>query len=158
MLRVVILFCVLLFQNDVFADPAKDFSLHSQDLPKTLSALKGKVIYVDFWASWCAPCRYSFPWMDAMQKQYGNDGLVVIAINVDSDSDQAKAFLLSSKPSFAIEYDPDGEIAQQYQLTGMPSSYVIDKKGEIRFQHQGFFVNKQSAYEQELVSLLNETE
>ncbi|MBC3767520.1 TlpA disulfide reductase family protein [Neptunicella marina] len=158
MIRAVVFLCVLLFQPVSFAQTATDFLLHSPNLPDKLSDLKGKVVYVDFWASWCAPCRLSFPWMEKMYQQHKDDGLIVIAINLDNDSEQAKKFLSSIQPSFAIEYDPDGDIAQQYKLTGMPSSYVIDKQGQIRFKHQGFFVNKQQAYEQELTTLLNEME
>ena len=136
--------------------PAPDFVISHDQLPDKLSALKGKVIYLDFWASWCKPCRKSFPWMNQMQQKYAGQGLQIIAINLDTEEDLAKTFLENVAAHIPIIYDPEGNIASDYQLLGMPSSYLIDKKGKIRFSHKGFFTRKEPLYEQELVLLLNE--
>lgn len=126
------------------------------DSTTDLAGLKGQVVYIDFWASWCKPCRASFPWMNKMTLKYKDKGLTVIAVNLDEDSKDANEFLKQLPASFQIVYDPQGNIAQQYDLVGMPSSYIIDKKGELRIAHQGFFTAKTDAYENEIVKLLSE--
>ena len=119
-----------------------------------LDQYKGKVVYVDFWASWCGPCRESFPWMKKMQQQYGKDGLVIIAINVDQDKKLADKFLSEFKPEFNVLFDKDGKLAEDFKVSSMPSSYVLDREGKPRFKHKGFHLDKQSQYETELNSLL----
>jgi thiol-disulfide isomerase/thioredoxin len=135
---------------------APEFAISHDQLPNKLSALTGKVVYIDFWASWCKPCRKSFPWMNQMQQKYAGQGLQIIAINLDTEEALAKAFLDKVPAQIPIIYDPEGKIASDYNLLGMPSSYLIDKKGKIRFSHKGFFTRTEPLYEQELVLLLNE--
>lgn len=135
---------------------APDFVISNDQLPNKLTALTGQVVYIDFWASWCKPCRKSFPWMNKMQQKYAGQGLQIIAINLDTEEALAKAFLEKVPAQIPIVYDPEGKIASDYQLLGMPSSYLIDKKGNIRFSHKGFFTRSEPLYEQELVLLLNE--
>jgi len=135
---------------------APDFAITNDQLPDKLSALTGQVVYLDFWASWCKPCRKSFPWMNQMQQKYAGQGLQIIAINLDTEEALAKAFLEIVPADIPIIHDPAGKIASDYQLLGMPSSYLIDKKGTIRFAHKGFFTRTEALYEQELVLLLNE--
>ena len=137
---------------------APNFVISNDQLPDKLSSLKGQVIYLDFWASWCKPCRNSFPWMNQMQQKYAEQGLQIIAINLDTEEALAKAFLDKVPAKIPVIYDPEGKIASDYQLLGMPSSYLIDKQGNIRFSHKGFFTRNESLYEQELVLLLNEKE
>ena len=135
---------------------APDFAISNAQLPNKLSDLAGQVVYLDFWASWCKPCRQSFPWMNQMQQKYAVQGLQIIAINLDTESSLAKDFLDKVPAQIPIIYDPEGNIASNYQLLGMPSSYLIDKKGKIRFAHKGFFTRTKPLYEQELVLLLSE--
>ena len=125
---------------------------HADNL--NLDNYKGKVVYIDFWASWCGPCRESFPWMKKMQQQYGKDGLVIIAINVDQDKKLADKFLSEFKPEFNVLFDKDGKLAEDFKVSSMPSSYVLDREGKPRFKHKGFHADKQSQYETELNSLL----
>jgi thiol-disulfide isomerase/thioredoxin len=106
--------------------------------PIGLEALHGKVVYVDFWASWCVPCRQSFPWMDELQRSLGKDGLIVIAVNVDHDRRDADRFLREFSPTFRIVYDSEGALAEQYRVGGMPTSFLIDRDGKIQLQHAGF--------------------
>ena len=106
--------------------------------PLDLPSLKGKVVYVDFWASWCGPCRQSFPWMNDMQRTYGRDGLVIIAVNVDHERPDADKFLRTFAPSFRVAYDPDGALAESYHVKGMPTSFLIDRDGKVQLQHAGF--------------------
>jgi thiol-disulfide isomerase/thioredoxin len=134
---------------------APDFAISNAQLPNKLSDLAGQVVYLDFWASWCKPCRQSFPWMNQMQQKYASQGLQIIAINLDTESSLTKDFLDKVPAQIPIIYDPEGNIASDYQLIGMPSSYLIDKTGKIRFSHKGFFTRTKSLYEEELVLLLN---
>ena len=117
---------------------APDFSVASAVGPIKLSQLRGQVVYVDFWASWCVPCRKSFPWLNEMQARYGKAGLKIIAINLDEDSQQAQAFLQHYPADFTVGFDPKGISAQAYGLKGMPSSYLIDGSGKLLLSHVGF--------------------
>jgi thiol-disulfide isomerase/thioredoxin len=103
-----------------------------------LDAYRGKVVYLDFWASWCGPCKQSFPWMNAMQAKYADKGLVVVAVNVDVARDDAAKFLKAVPAQFKIAYDPTGQVAQQYAIKGMPSSFLIGRDGKVRSMHTGF--------------------
>jgi len=119
-----------------------------------LDRYRGKVVYLDFWASWCQPCRQSFPWMNSMQGKYGDKGLVVIAVNVDADRKDADRFLQAVPADFQVVYDSDGDLAQQYHLVGMPSSFIIGPDGRVAFHHEGFTKNSPRAYEAEIQGLI----
>lgn len=111
-----------------------------------LSAYRGKVVYLDFWASWCNPCRQSFPWMNTVQQMYRGKDFVVVAVNVDHDSSLAKEFLQDNPADFKIVYDPDGDIADQFNFHDMPTSYLIGRNGQIRYVHRGFYPRKEGEY------------
>jgi len=121
-----------------------------------LNQYKNKVVYLDFWASWCGPCRKSFPWLNSVEKKYAADGLVVIGVNLDNDLENAKTFLKEVPAEFNVFSDPDGQLAEQYKLIGMPSSFVIDGNGEVRHRHVGFKKASVAAYEDSIVELLQE--
>ena len=121
-----------------------------------LTAYRGKVVYVDFWASWCAPCKQSFPWLANLVREYASQDFVVIGVNVDKDHDRAKRFLNETPADFAIVYDPKGEIATTYKVAGMPSGVLIDRTGHVRFQHAGFSEKQKGLYEAQLQTLLAE--
>lgn len=135
------------------AEPAPDFKINDKT---SLSDLKGKVVYVDFWASWCAPCRKSFPWLNEMQAKYKSQGFTVVAVNVDVEKSMADEFLEQVPANFPIAYDPDSKIAKAYQLVGMPSSYIIDRNGELKHMHAGFSAKKVAKYEKTLKATLAE--
>lgn len=117
---------------------------------------KGKVVYVDFWASWCIPCLQSFPWMQAMHEKYSKQGLVIIAINLDHNRAKADTFLKKLKPTFTQMFDPEGKLADEYRVVSMPYSFLVDRSGTPRFEHAGFFKAQINSYEKEIVDLLNE--
>jgi len=107
----------------------------------------GKVVLLDFWASWCVPCRRSFPWMNEMQEKYAQDGLVIIAVNVDREVENAAAFLAEYPANFEVIYDPDAALAKEYKIQGMPSSFIIGRDGASIDRHTGFKVKKRDEYE-----------
>lgn len=117
---------------------------------------RDKVVVVDFWASWCAPCRRSLPWLDAMQRRYAGEGLVVIGVNEDKTREDAEVFLAEVPVGFRIVLDPDGEIARQYELMAMPSTYVYGRDGQLVTRHLGFKVANQDEYEALLRSVLED--
>jgi cytochrome c biogenesis protein CcmG/thiol:disulfide interchange protein DsbE len=121
-----------------------------------LRGTQGKVVMVDFWASWCEPCRHSFPWMSDLQKRLGPSGLVVIAVNLDQDRKLAERFLAATPAGFRVEYDPEGNLATQFDVAAMPTSFVIDRKGRIRESHKGFREAQRSDREQSILKLLKE--
>ena len=132
----------------------------SSDLPSgerlDLSDYRGKVIVVDFWASWCVPCRRSFPWLNAMNDKYANDGLVIVGVNLDQDPASAAEFLQEYPARFQIRYDASGTLAREFNVQAMPSSFVIDRDGEIVAHHLGFKVRRQDDYEAAIVAALQQ--
>jgi cytochrome c biogenesis protein CcmG/thiol:disulfide interchange protein DsbE len=124
--------------------------------PLDVGALNGRVVYLDFWASWCAPCRQSFPWMESMRKAYDTQGLTVLAINVDHDRADADRFLQQFHPGFDVRFDPQGVWAEQYKVSGMPTSIIIDRHGIVSFKHVGFWPEDSKVSAQEIRQLLAE--
>lgn len=98
----------------------------------------GKLVYLDFWASWCGPCRKSFPWMNQMQAKYGAQGLQVVGINVDAKAEDAQRFLAETPARFPVAFDPLGSTPRSYGIKGMPTSVLIGVDGKVIFQHAGF--------------------
>ncbi|MCB1844387.1 MAG: TlpA family protein disulfide reductase [Halioglobus sp.] len=117
------------------------------DFPGFIDQHRGKVVLVDFWASWCVPCRRSFPWLNDMQEKYASDGLVIIGVNEDNDQANAAAFLNEYPARFRIIPDPDGKLAARFELLAMPSSYLIGRDGTQLANHLGFKTAKVDEYE-----------
>ncbi|MDE2183960.1 MAG: TlpA family protein disulfide reductase [Alphaproteobacteria bacterium] len=121
-----------------------------------LTPYKGKVVYLDFWASWCNPCRESFPWMNGLQNSLSAKGFVVIAVNVDHDKSLADRFLQQNPARFKIVYDSQGAIAEQYDFKDMPTSILIGRDGKVRYVHDGFYPDRKGTYVAHINELLNE--
>lgn len=119
-----------------------------------LHELRGRVVYLDFWASWCVPCRESFPWMKSLERQYGRAGLSIVAINVNRHRQAAERFLRVFRPNFTVVFDPHGRLAKKYGIIGMPTSFLIDRHGKIRFTHVGFFLDRRAEYIRQVRELL----
>lgn len=132
------------------------FSVASDTGNLRLADFKGKVVYVDFFASWCSPCRSSFKWLNETHEKHAANGLVILAINLDKERDLAEQFLKQNPAKFRIGYDAEGSVAQSYQLKGMPSSYLIDRKGQLRATHVGFRDKDRVARVDEISRLLAE--
>jgi cytochrome c biogenesis protein CcmG, thiol:disulfide interchange protein DsbE len=121
-----------------------------------LGDYKGKVVLIDFWASWCPPCKTSFPALDALYRQYRDRGVEVLAVNLDERRHDADTFLGAHPHRLTVLYDPKGVSPQAFGVKGMPSSFLIDRAGNIRFTHMGYTDNVDSSYRQEIAQLLSE--
>jgi len=131
--------------NDVMAVDVKDSipACSFNRLEKEISSLdlkqfSGKVIYLDFWASWCGPCIKSFPYMNFLHRSFENQGLNVVAVNMDENIDDASEFLEKIPAEFSILRDAEQQCAKAFDVKAMPSSYLIDRKGVVRHVHLGF--------------------
>ena len=133
---------------------APNIILPSPDGEIDLSKLKGKVVYLDFWASWCKPCIKSFPWMNQMKTAYADRGLEIVAVNLDKDRKLAEDFLKKVDINFKIAFDPGGDSAMTYKLKGMPSSFLIGRDGKLYASHIGFREKDKPKMEQAIRQLL----
>jgi peroxiredoxin len=104
----------------------------------SLAAYRGRVVYLDFWASWCGPCASSLPALDALRKEFSPDDFQVLAVNVDSDPKQGRSFLSRRPVGYPSVSDPKGELPERFGVETMPTSYLIDRDGTIRYVHKGF--------------------
>ena len=156
--RLISLTIILLLSLSMPAYSAENESLEQSQvaLQTILAQHKGDVVYLDVWASWCVPCRKSFPWMNKMQQKYHQQGFAVVSVNLDAEGLLAKEFLNSNQASFPVIYDPKGHIARYFSIKGMPSSMLIDREGKIRKNHSGFFSDKIKRYEAEITALLKQ--
>ncbi len=121
-----------------------------------LSAHRGKLIYLDFWASWCGPCRQSFPWMNALHEKYASKGFEIIAVNLDAKESDARQFLSEHPAKFTVAFDPVGVTPRNYEVKGMPSSYLIDREGRLLMIHSGFNEKGSKSLEQAIRKLMEE--
>jgi len=127
------------------------------DVPgSSLPSVRGKVVYVDFWASWCVPCRQSMPILDALYRKHGEAGFAVVGVNKDVSEADARRFLQSVKVSFPLVTDESDLVAQAFEVKAMPSGYLVDRKGVVRQVHRGFTDKTAAQLESQIVKLLAE--
>jgi len=156
------LFSLLLFITALHASkptigkPAPDFSLAAlgSKEPITLSSFKGKVVLLDFWASWCIPCKRLMPRLAELKARV--PGLEILAVSVDENRDKALTFLRAVEPGLRAAHDADQKTADAYALEGMPTCFLIDKKGRLRFRHDGYTAEDLEKVEREAKLLLSE--
>ncbi len=142
--------------------PAPAFSLPGGSGTVSLQGLQGQLVLVDFWASWCGPCKLSLPWLAQLQQRYGSRGLQVVAINLDRQRAPADAFLAQALagvatapgPALAVAYDPAGEVARRFAIRGMPSSVLVAPDGRVLMQHTGFRDDDRAPLEAAIVAAL----
>ena len=143
---------MLLLLLAVLALPARAEIYDIREL--RLEDYRGKVVYLDFWASWCKPCRQSFPWMNSLLARYPADRFTVITINLDAETDAMHRFLKQISADFDVFHDPSGDIATSFALEGMPTALLIDPDGKVVKRHIGFYEKKVDQYESEIEALL----
>jgi thiol-disulfide isomerase/thioredoxin len=140
-------------------EAAPDFVISQDDHSVVhLSDLRGRVVLVDFWASWCKPCRIEFPVLVELYEKHNDHGLEIVAVNLDTDRKKADAFLkrVGGEPPFVIAYDPDHATPPLYALEGMPTTVLVDRAGIVRSRHTGFRKSDRAEYEREIAALLAE--
>ena len=134
--------------------PAPEFVLNNLQRSVKLSDFKGKTVYLDFWASWCGPCKQSFPWMNDMQVKYAAQGLQVIAVNVDKKQADASAFLAQRPVQFEVLFDASGQTPQAYAIKAMPTSVLIGADGKVIQVHSGFRDEQRQVVEEQVKAAL----
>jgi thiol-disulfide isomerase/thioredoxin len=136
---------------------APDFTLTLSDGKKvSLAQLRGQVVMINFWASWCGPCRTEMPLLDAMYKKYKALGFTLVAVNVEPNSKEAQAFLRDVPVSFPIAFDNDSKLTQLFDVQGMPSSVIIDRRGNARVVHKGYRPGDENSYLDNIRALIRE--
>ncbi|MGB5366453.1 MAG: TlpA disulfide reductase family protein [Polyangiales bacterium] len=123
-----------------------------------LAALKGKVVLVDFWASWCGPCKKEMPVLEALNVKYAAQGLVIVGVNIDSSSKKMNKFLKGTPVSFRIVHDRKLVVANRYEPETMPTSYFIGRDGTVRYVHKGFAKGDAEVLEERVKALLAEAD
>ena len=121
-----------------------------------LAKLKGQVVMLNFWASWCGPCRTEMPLMDQIYKKYSAAGFTILGVNVDTDSSDAQKFLSQVSVSFPIAFDRDNKVSQMYAVSAMPSTVFIDRQGNVRSIHRGYKAGDEAEYLATIRSLIKE--
>jgi peroxiredoxin len=137
--------------------PAPDFDLVSRDGGRVaLSDLAGQVVMVNFWATWCGPCRQEMPHLEALYQRYSDLGFTLLGVNVEEDSSGADKFLAETPVSFPILFDPENEVSELYDVVAMPSTVLIDKGGNMRFIHHGYQPGYENEYQSQIRALIRE--
>jgi peroxiredoxin len=137
--------------------PAPAFTLTTlTGQPGALSQYKGQVVMVNFWATWCGPCQQEMPLLDQMYKKYKPAGFTLIGVNVDKDEPPVKELLARKPVSFPVLLDPANKVSKDYHVDEMPSSVIIDRKGEIRYVHRGYKPGDENEYQDRIRQLIRE--
>lgn len=134
---------------------APDFTLPTSSGTASLHDFRGKVVLVDFWASWCMPCRQSFPWMSSMLEKYSAQGLAIVAVNLDKEGEAADTFLEQFPARFVVAFDPAGKTAEAFHVEAMPSSFIVSRTGRVVYAHQGFELAKAQTVEDQIKEALS---
>ena len=142
---------------DELSGAAPDFDLASRDGGRVaLSDLTGQVVMVNFWATWCGPCRQEMPQLEALYERYSDLGFTLLGVNVEEDSSGADAFLADTPVSFPILFDPENQVSELYNVVAMPSTVLIDKSGNLRFIHHGYQPGYENEYQSQIRALIRE--
>jgi peroxiredoxin len=157
------LFCVCETYAAEINSPAPDFSLpvlslpiHNNNETVSLSSLKGQTVIVNFWASWCKPCRKEIPELNNIYEKFKAQGFNIVGINIDKEKPNAELFMERIPIQYTVAFDPDMTVINEYKARGMPSSFIIDKNGVVREIVYGFSEKKKALIESSITALLNE--
>ena len=142
---------------DINNGPAPDFALKSHSGENLrLSEFRGEVVMINFWASWCGPCRQEMPLLDELYTQYQPLGFTILGVNVEEDPSKAKQLLKDSPVNFPILYDDKSEVSKLYKVVAMPSTVLVDRDGNVRYLHQGYKPGYEESYQQQVRALIRE--
>jgi peroxiredoxin len=137
--------------------PAPAFTLSSSGgSPVSLGQYKGQVVMINFWASWCGPCRQEFPLLESIYRKYSRMGFTLLGVNVEPDSQAANEWLKQTPVSFPILYDKDSKVSKLYDVAGMPSTVLIDRSGKLRMLHRGYKPGDENEYLDSIRTLIRE--
>jgi len=137
--------------------PAPDFTLASRSGGKVeLTQLRGQVVMINFWASWCGPCRQEMPLLDKMYRKYKPAGFTLVGVNVETDPKDADGYLKATPVSFPILLDTENKVSQLYNVSAMPSTVLVDRKGVVRYVHHGYKAGDENEYLDRIRALIRE--
>jgi peroxiredoxin len=137
--------------------PAPPFTLPAKGGSQiNLAQYKGQVVMINFWASWCGPCRQEMPLLEDIYKKYNKLGFTLIGVNVEPDSKAADDWLKQTPVSFPILYDKESKVSQMYDVSGMPSTVIIDRKGNLRYLHHGYKPGDEGEYLNNIRAMIRE--
>jgi peroxiredoxin len=137
--------------------PAPAFTLSSSSGSNvSLAQYQGQVVMINFWASWCGPCRQEMPLLESIYKKYNKLGFTMIGVNVEPDSKAADEWLKATPVSFPILYDKDSKVSKLYDVSGMPSTVIIDRSGKLRMLHRGYKPGDENEYMDSIRALIRE--
>lgn len=141
----------------VASKPAPAFSLpDASGNTISLDDFKGQVVLINFWASWCGPCRQEMPLLEALHQRYAPLGFTMLGINVEEDSSLADGFLRDTPVTFPILYDRENLVSKTYDVIAMPTSIIVDRQGEIRYVHHGYKPGYENDYQDQVRTLIRE--
>lgn len=157
MFSLVLSVSVTTIQASEMNKPAPDFTLKSRSGKNVrLSDLRGQVVMLNFWASWCGPCRQEMPLLEEMSKKYERLGFTLLGVNVDEDSSKAEKLLEKIPVSFPVLYDNTSSVSELLNVDAMPTTYLIDRDGNLRFHHKGYKPGYEKSYEKQIKQLVRE--
>jgi thiol-disulfide isomerase/thioredoxin len=148
----------LAWAAQTLSGPAPGFSLQSRDGQQvSLASLKGKVVMVNFWATWCVPCRQEMPHLEALYEKYNSLGFELLAVNVEkNNAEGARKWLEETPVTFPVLFDPNNEVTKLYKVQTMPSTVLVARDGTMRFIHHGYKPGYESEYQTQVRALLRE--
>jgi len=162
MVKSIAVFLLSLCCSNIFAVeegstvPLCDAKMIGSEQKLDLTKYYGKVVLIDFWATWCPPCKQSMPFLNALRNEQKDRGFEIIAINVDEETQQARKFLADFPVDYPNAYSSTGDCPEKYDVKAMPSSYFIDRKGKVRYVHLGFRHTDEDDIRKKVLELLKE--
>lgn len=144
-------------QASAISGKAPDFTLKSKSGKNLrLSEYRGKVVMINFWASWCGPCRQEMPLLEQLYKRYGKVGFVILGVNVEEDSSKANSMLRDVPVSFPVLYDTTNKVSKMYNVSAMPTTVMVDRNGNMRYLHKGYKPGYEKDYKKQVKQLIRE--